>query len=96
MAADEREWPPGRQHASSADDRFIWQEDDTVYNGIDVNSATAVGLATVPGIGPDLAARIVKIRDRAGGFSSLEDFATLLDLPRDQVDALRGALLFSA
>jgi DNA uptake protein ComE-like DNA-binding protein len=50
----------------------------------------------VPGIGPDLAARIVKIRDRAGGFSSLEDFATLLDLPRDQVDALRGALLFSA
>lgn len=62
--------------------------------GLDVNNADASAIATVPEIGGDLAARIVQVRDRAGGFSSLEDLGMLLDLPGDAVERLRGRFVF--
>lgn len=45
---------------------------------IDLNSATAEQLATLPRIGPAMAARIVEWREKNGGFSSADD---LLDVP---------------
>jgi len=40
-----------------------------------LNSATAAELERLPGIGPALAARIVALRDSAGGFRNLDDLA---------------------
>jgi competence protein ComEA len=40
-----------------------------------LNSATAAELEELPGIGPALAARIVALRDSAGGFRNLDDLA---------------------
>ncbi len=45
---------------------------------IDLNRASADELATLHGIGPVLAERIVAFRDQHGGFDSIED---LLDVP---------------
>jgi competence protein ComEA len=44
---------------------------------VDLNSADAAALETLPGIGPGLAARIVEFRDANGPFASLDD---LLDV----------------
>ncbi len=39
---------------------------------IDLNSATAAQLETLPGIGPSFAAAIIRERDRRGGFTNVE------------------------
>jgi competence protein ComEA len=46
--------------------------------GVDVNTATAVQLEELPGVGPVLAQRIVDVRSERGPFQSVED---LLDVP---------------
>lgn len=61
---------------------------------IDVNNASAGALASLPGINHRLALRIVGVRTRVGGFSSLEDMGLVLDLNGDQVERLRGLVVF--
>ncbi|MFG2248919.1 ComEA family DNA-binding protein [Spirillospora sp. NPDC048823] len=48
---------------------------------IDVNHAPASVLAEIPGMTPELAARVVQVRSDTGGFISAEEAATLADLP---------------
>ncbi len=40
---------------------------------VNINSATAQQLETLPGVGPKLAARIVEYRQKAGGFKSAQE-----------------------
>ena len=40
---------------------------------VSLNAATVDQLASVPGVGPKLAARIVEQRQKSGGFKSMED-----------------------
>lgn len=40
---------------------------------VDLNAADAAALATLPGIGPVLAERVVAYRDSAGGFGTVDD-----------------------
>ena len=47
-------------------------------DGVDVNTATASELESLPGVGPVLADRIVAYRDSNGSFVTVED---LLDVP---------------
>lgn len=55
---------------------------------VDANRVPAETLATLPGVSPSLAQRIVETRQQVGGFSSLDDMITTLDLnPRDLDDA---------
>jgi DNA uptake protein ComE-like DNA-binding protein len=61
---------------------------------VDVNSAPAVVLQGALGLEPATAARVVEVRDQAGGFSSVEDLAVLLDLPPSTVDGLREHAVF--
>ena len=43
------------------------------YQPMDINRVSAALLQTVPGIGQELATRIVRAREEAGGFSRMED-----------------------
>ena len=49
---------------------------------VDLNNAPASALARLPGVGDDLATRIIEARTQTNGFSSLEDLGILLDSPR--------------
>ena len=60
---------------------------------IDVNHAPVEDLADLPDIDADTARRIVAVRDRIGGFSSLEDLGMTMDLPGDVVERLRGRVV---
>jgi len=79
-----REVGVGRPDIPGADD----------YGLVDVNHCPAVALTRLPGIGNDLAARIVREREQAGGFSSAEDLGVLLDLPPAAVDEIRDTAVF--
>ena len=46
--------------------------DPTAGGPIDLNAATVAQLDTLPGIGPSLAAAILRERDRRGGFTSVD------------------------
>lgn len=48
---------------------------------VDLNHAPAPALTGIPGITPDLAARIVHVRTDTGGFISAEEVAAMADLP---------------
>ncbi|HLH13681.1 MAG TPA: helix-hairpin-helix domain-containing protein [Solirubrobacteraceae bacterium] len=61
---------------------------------VDVNHAPAEAIAALPGCDATLAARIVAVRERLDGFTSLEDLGTVLDLPGDQVEDLRERVVF--
>jgi competence ComEA-like helix-hairpin-helix protein len=52
---------------------------------LDVNRASALDLARLPGVGAALAARIVSVRERDGPFATVEDLR--------RVRGLRGATL---
>ena len=60
---------------------------------IDVNHAPVEDIADLAGIDADTARRIVAVRDRIGGFSSLEDLGMTMDLPGDAVERLRGRVV---
>ena len=61
---------------------------------VDVNHAAARALATVPGIDPDLANRIVGTRDDVGGFNSLEDLSITLGVSPQRLDIAKMYLVF--
>jgi competence protein ComEA len=56
---------------------------------LDLNRATAEELQRLPGIGPTLAAQIVRTRERRGRFSSAEDLRTVAGIGPKKFDAIR-------
>lgn len=61
---------------------------------VDVNNAAVSALVRLAGVDSELAARIIKVRTQTGGFSSVEDLGTVLDLPGDLVERLRDHVVF--
>ncbi len=66
------------------------------YDGglIDLNHAPAGVIACLPTFDAELADCVVTARERVDGFSSIEDFGTVLDLPGSQVEHLRDHVVF--
>ena len=79
-----REIGVGRPDIPGADD----------FGLVDVNHAPASALTRLPGVGDELARRIIEKRDQAGGFSSVEDLGLVLDLPPGLVDQMRDMAVF--
>lgn len=61
---------------------------------IDINHAPAEAIASLPSIDLELARRVVAAREAVDGFSSLEDFGSVLDLPGDMVEQVREHVVF--
>ena len=59
----------------------------------DLNTATATELQDVKGIGPVLSNRIVKFRNRLGGFSGNEQLIEVLELPSGGDTSYAGMVL---
>ena len=55
---------------------------------IDVNDADAQALASIPGIGPTLASRIVTYRRLNGPFASLDELADVAGMTQRRIDAM--------
>ena len=47
---------------------------------VNINTASAEQLTTLPGIGPKLAARIVEYRQKSGAFKSVQELMNVKDL----------------
>lgn len=56
---------------------------------VDLNHVPADVITTLPGVGDDLAAEIVKVREELGGFDSVEDLGALMALHPRIVEAMR-------
>ena len=56
---------------------------------VDLNHASADALAALPGIGEELARRVVAVREEIDGFSSLDDVGLVLSLPAATIDRIR-------
>lgn len=61
---------------------------------INVNTATALELEALPGIGPALAARIVAYRSQKGRFSSIDDLDQVKGLGPKKLQSLREHVTF--
>jgi competence protein ComEA len=59
---------------------------------VNLNTATADQLASVPGLGPKLAARIVEQRQKSGGFKSVEDILSVKGIGEKSFAKIQGHL----
>lgn len=59
---------------------------------IDVNKATVEELSQLPGVGPKLAGRIVKFRDKHGPYRRLEDLLAIQGIGYGKWNAIRPHL----
>lgn len=68
---------------------------DLAFDGglVDVNSAPAQVIARLPHVDEALAERIVTVRERVGGFSSVQDLGLVLGLPAPVLDAWEGLVV---
>ncbi|PJF40920.1 MAG: helix-hairpin-helix domain-containing protein [Chloroflexi bacterium] len=61
---------------------------------INVNTANADALTTLPGIGPALAKRIIAHREEHGRFSDLESLTAVNGIGQNLIDQLDGLVTF--
>jgi len=64
------------------------------FQPVSVNRADQQLLANLPGIGPVLAERIVKMRDRQGGFKAPRDLLLVSGLGLGKLNKIRNQLVF--
>jgi len=67
-------------------------EEEKSIKPVDINRATAEEFATLPGIGPDLARRIVAYREKHGPFRRVEDLMAIRGIGRKKWKAIRPFL----
>lgn len=62
---------------------------------LDINLADSIDWVQLPGIGPVLAARIVRFREMKGGFQGVDDLREVYNLPPTLLEDLQGQLYFN-
>lgn len=60
---------------------------------LDLNTATAAELQTLPGIGPVLAERILDYRAEIGGFSTVEQLMEVRGIGEKKLDAIKDLVV---
>lgn len=64
----------------------------TVENKLNINSASADELDTLPGIGPVTAAKIIEYRDSHGGFKSIDELDKVSGIGKKTIDKFRAII----
>ena len=59
-----------------------------VVEPVDLNAADAATLATLPGIGQELARRLVAFREANGDFANLDELADVAGMTQSRIDAV--------
>ena len=59
---------------------------------LDLNTASAEELTTLPGIGPELAGRIIAYREAHGGFETVEEIMEVSGIGEGKFAALEGRI----
>jgi competence protein ComEA len=59
---------------------------------VNINTATAEQIATLPGVGPKVAARIVEYRQKAGGFKSVHELMNVKGIGEKNLQRLEGSI----
>jgi competence protein ComEA len=59
---------------------------------VNINTATVEQLATLPGVGQKLAARIVEYRQKSGGFKSTQELINVRGLGEKNFQKIQGFL----
>jgi hypothetical protein len=83
--------PPPSSPAPAVPPRFSTEPYDS--SAVDVNNAAEQDISALPGIGPILAKKAIKIRQTEGGFESLEQFAQGLGLKPHVIGQLRSRVV---
>ncbi|MEP6595317.1 MAG: helix-hairpin-helix domain-containing protein [Ginsengibacter sp.] len=60
---------------------------------LDINMADTTGFIALPGIGSTLAQRIIKFRDKLGGFNSVDQVSETFGLPDSVFQKIKGKLI---
>jgi competence protein ComEA len=81
-----------KPHARSSAPRERHRSSPPPAGSIDVNQAGAAELAAVPGIGRAVAARIVELREREGGFASLDELLDVAGMTQTRLERARPYL----
>ena len=81
-----------RQTAVETEARVPQEEILPDLSPLDLNTATAEELATLPGIGAELAGRIVAYREAHGGFDSVEEIMEVSGIGEGKFAALEGRI----
>ncbi|MCR4432453.1 MAG: helix-hairpin-helix domain-containing protein, partial [Caldiserica bacterium] len=72
------------------------QESDSLQSGgtskININTASAKELESLPGIGPVLAQRIVDYRAQKGGFKSIEEIKEVSGIGDKRFEAIKDLI----
>ena len=66
-----------------------------VFQPLPINRANAEQLATIPGIGPKLAKRIIKRRNKMGKFTSLDQLIKVKGIGRKKLGMLKKAVVLN-
>jgi competence protein ComEA len=82
-ARGEESTPAGHSHAASA------TEAAGAAGPVDLNTATAAELETLPGIGPATAAAIVEHREHIGPFATVDDLDAVPGIGKAKLEAIR-------
>jgi len=82
---------PGRgwEAVEAAQSNRFWAAEDPRSARVNLNTASAAQLEQLPGIGPQLAERIVSDRRAAGAYSELTDLQRVPGIGPSTVDRLR-------
>lgn len=83
-----------RQAGITVDTEIAVPQEQVVpdFSPLDLNSATAEELAQLPGIGPELAARIIAYREETGFFSTTEELMEVSGIGEGKLAALEGRI----
>ena len=79
-------------HAKSKGVKAATSAATKVSNPLNLNTATAKELQVLPGIGPKIAERIVKYREKNGPFSSVDDLTKVKGIGQKKLEKIRPFL----